>query len=257
MKFIVLLTFSILCCTNFAWAQTSHFIDTKLGGGVVAFRDHTMSALMYSGANYSGAIAYTKQTINKTVFFQLNHHRADISNQFGNSCTFRGFALKNHNLYNLNIEHGGFAWGWSNNNYFNYYQNQGFGNFSERSNYFTTFGLVGQYSKHFTLFGRGFGFVVPVDVQLAGFYLRPSYVSSSPEGYLNPDNSGFSAWFNSIEAFLPHRTWNFGVSPGLSFSFKSGNAISISYQYEFFRISNPEPISQSAGVWFVGITTRL
>lgn len=257
MKSIVIIAFSFLIVVNTASTQTFHKLETKVGAGGLAIRDNTMSALMYSGANYSGAIAYTKQTKNKKVFFQFNHHRAGISNQYGNSCSFRGFAIKNYNLYNLNDEPSGFAWGWSNNNYFNYYQNQGFGNFSERSNYFTTFGLVGQYSKHFTLFGRDFRFVVPIDVQLAGFYLRPSYVSNSPEGYLDPANSGFSAWFNSIESFLPHRAWNFGVSPSLSFSFKSGNAISISYQYEFFRINHPEPISQSAGIWFVGITTRL
>jgi len=257
MKKIVILAFSVLIITNTAKTQTIHQLETKLGAGGLALRDKSMSPLMYSGSNFSGAIAYSKQTDKKTVFFQFNHHRAAISNQFGNSSVFRGFALKNHNLYNLNDEQGGFAWGWSNNNYFNYYQNQGFGNFSERSNYFTTFGLAGQYKKHFNLFGRDFDFTVPVDIQLVGFYLRPSYVSNSPEGYLYPDNSGFGAWYKSIEALLPHRAWNFGLSPNLSLLLKSGNSISISYQYEFFRINNPQPISQSSGVWFVSLTTRL
>lgn len=117
--------------------------------------------------------------------------------------------------------------------------------------------MAGQYKKHFNLFGRDFGFTVPVDIQLAGFYFRASYVSNSPEGYLDPVNSGFGAWFKSIEAFLPHRAWNFGLCPNLSFLLKRGNSIAISYQYEFFRINNPEPISQSAGVWFVSLTTRL
>jgi hypothetical protein len=71
------------------------------------------------------------------------------------------------------------------------------------------------------------------------------------------NNSGFGAWFKSIEAFLPHRAWNFGLNPNLSFIFKNGNALSVNYEYEFFRINNPEPISQSAGAWFISLTTRL
>lgn len=130
MKFIILLALSFLLIVNTASSQVVHQLETKLGAGGLALRDNGMSALVYSGLNFSGAIAYRKQTDKKTVFFQFNHHQAGISNQFGNSCVFKGFALKNHNLYNLNDKQGGFALGWSNNNYFNYYQNHGFGNFS-------------------------------------------------------------------------------------------------------------------------------
>ena len=258
LKIIFLISLKVMLLPSVVKAQVTNQINTNIGVSSIALRDKGMSPLMYPGIGFSGALAYQRKAENNTQFFQLSHSRAGLVNQFGNSCSYRGFAFKNLTLYSMNSsEDGHFAWGWSNNNFFNYYQNQGFGNFSERSNYFTTFGLAGQYKKSFNLFGRDLTFNIPVDIQIVGFYLRPSYVSNSPEGYLDPDNSGFGAWFKSIEAFLPHRAWNFGLNPSLSFLFKNENSIAISYQYEFLRINNPEPFSQSAGVWYISPTTSL
>ncbi len=257
LRIILSASFTMLLLPLVVKSQATNSINVNIGASSIALLDMGMSPLIYSGFGFSGNIGYQRKSESKIKSFQLSYSHANISNQFGNASAFRGFAFKTLALYRINSSNDNFVVGWSNNNYFNYYQNQGWGNFSERSNYFTTFGLAGLYKKHFNLFGRDFNFTVPVDIQLVGFYLRPSYVSNSPEGYLDPDNTGFGAWFKSIEAFLPHKAWNFGLSPNLSLLLKSGNSISISYQYEFFRINNPQPISQSTGVWFVSLTTRL
>jgi hypothetical protein len=94
-------------------------------------------------------------------------------------------------------------------------------------------------------------------VQLLGFYLRPDYVSSVPAGFSDPDNSGFQSFIRSIGAFLPHQAWNFGVSPKLIYRLKSGSAFSLGYEYDFTRINNPEPLTQSSGMWYVGLITKL
>ncbi len=82
-------------------------------------------------------------------------------------------------------------------------------------------------------------------------------MANTPAGYAYPENSGFQAFVESIGVFLPHKAWNFGVSPKLSYRLKSGNAISMSYEYEFTRINDPEPFTQSGGVWYVGLITKL
>jgi len=257
LKIILSASFTMVLLPLIVKAQVTNKINANIGASSIALRDRSMSPLIYSGVGFSGTIGYQRKSESKIKIFKLSHSRASINNQFGNSCAFRGLAFKTLALYRINSSDDNFALGWSNNNFFNYYQNQSFGNFSERSNYFTTFGLAGQYKKYINLFGRVFIFSFPVDIQLAGFYLRPSYVSNSPEGYLDPDNSGFGAWFKSIEAFLPHRAWNFGLNPSLSFLFKSENSIAISYQYEFLRINNPQPYSQSVGAWHISLITIL
>jgi hypothetical protein len=257
LKIILTALFAVVFLPLIIKAQVTNQIETNIGVSSIALRDRSMSPLIYSGLGFSGALGYQRKSESKIRIFKLSHSRSGINNQFGNSCAFRSLAFKTFALYRINSGDGNFSLGWSNNNFFNYYKNQKFRNFSERSNYYTTFGLAGHYEKQINFSGRDFVFSVPVDIQLAGFYLRPSYVSNSPEGYLDPDNSGFGVWFKSIEAFLSHRAWNFGLNPNLSFIFKNGNALSVNYEYEFFRINNPEPISQSAGGWFISLTTRL
>ncbi len=247
----------IFCVVN-SVAQTTYRINTGIGLAGIAIRDQGMSPLMYTGTGFSGALSLERHSDAKTVLFQLKYDGAGINNSFGNSCTFRGFAFKNITLYHKNREkQNRIVWGWSNNNYFNYYENSDFGNYKERSNYFTTFGLAAAYTQHFTLLGKKLISELPADVQLFGFFLRPSYVSNLPEGYLNPEYSGIKAWFNSIETFLPGREWNFGISPKISYLLRPGNMLSINYQYEFFRISNPEPVIQSTGIWFLSLITLL
>lgn len=213
---------------------------------------------MYSGVNLSGAISFKSQTTKKTSFYQLNYQRAKLRNEFDNASSFQGFGFKNSTVYGQVLnEKSSFRWGWSNNNYLNVYKNMRFSNYSERSNYLTTFGLAGLYSKRFSVFGRTLSFDIPADVQLLGFFLRPSYISSAPEGFLDPDNSGASSWLNSFMLFYPGTAWNFGCSPQLSYWFESGNGLAVNYQFEFLRINTPQSITQSSGAWFISLITML
>jgi len=257
-QFLQFLICPMLLFATQTYGQTQHQINTSLGVGQTALRDQSMSPLAYVGYGLACGLSYQRQTDSKTKFFQLSFSNLGISNSSGNSCSFTSFAFKNYSLYTIPKElNYHLALGWSNNNFLNYYQNHKYGNFSERSNYFTTFGFAALLAKRFTLLNRGFIVEIPTDIQLLGFYLRPSYVSNSPEGYLNPENSGFEGWYRSIEAFLPHHSWNLSINPRISFFFKSGNSVSLAYQYEFLRINNPEPISQSNGFWHVSISTLL
>lgn len=255
--FTLIFVFFVLIPFN-AWSQTTNQLNTNIGIGNIALRDKSMSPLMYSGLGFSAALSFEHYSSSSTHFHQIKFDHAGINNQYDNSCTFFNVSYKSVTLYHKAREkQNRITWGWSNNNSFNYYDNEGFHNYSERSNYFTSFGPAASYTNALSIFGKEFVIELPADIQIIGFYLRPSYVASSPEGYLDPDNSGLKAFLKSIEAFLPNRAWNFGIRPKISYLLNSGNALSISYQYEFSRINNPEPVTQSSGVWYVCLTTKL
>jgi hypothetical protein len=217
-----------------------------------------MSPLMYSGIGLAGALSLERHSGSKTIIHHLSFSGGDIHNQYNRPVSFWEISYRSITLYHKSGDlQNRILWGWSNNNYLNHYTNPAQRNFGERSNYYTTFGPAAFYSHIFVVFGREMLLEIPANVQLLGFYLRPDYVSNAPAGFADPENSGFQSFFRSIGAFLPHKAWNFGVSPKLSYRLKSGNALSVSYEYEFTRINNPEPLTQSMGIWYVGLITKL
>jgi hypothetical protein len=257
-KYLILMIAAAQLLGCSLYAQNLNQLHMQLGMASVALRDKSMSPLMYTGIAFSGSAAFYHTGTNRTEMFRLSFDLADINNHAGNSCSYTGLAFKNYTLYHKDRDRQNrIVWGWSNNNYFNYYNNENYGNFSERSNYFTTFGPAAAYMYRFKLFGRDLILDVPIDIQLLGFYMRPSYISNNPEGYLDPANKGFMAWLRSIEPFLPHHAWNVGISPGLTYLFRSGNALSLNYHYEYLRINAPEPITQSIGRWYLSLVTQL
>lgn len=250
----------ILCLffSGRAWSQSTNYIHTDLGISVMALRDEGMSPLMYSGAGFAGALSLERHSASKTIFHSLSFGSGDKHNQYNRPISFWEVSYRSITLYHKgNDSQNSILWGWSNNNSLNYYTNPAHRNFGERSNYFTTFGPAAFYSRTFDVFGKELLLQVPANVQLLGFYLRPDYVTNAPAGYTNPEYSGFRAFIESAGMFLPHQAWNFGVSPKLIYRLKSGNALSAGYEYEFTRINDPEPLTQSMGVWHVGLITKL
>ena len=168
-QFLQFLICPMLLFATQTYGQTQHQINTSLGVGQTALRDQSMSPLAYAGNGLAGGLSYQRQTDSKTKIFQLSFSNLGISNLSGNSCSFTSFAFKNYSLYTIPKElNYHLALGWSNNNFLNYYQNHGYGNFSERSNYFTTFGFAALLAKRFTLLNRGFIVEIPTDIQLLG-----------------------------------------------------------------------------------------
>ncbi len=253
-QLLAIFLFAFICSQS----QSSYHLSTNAGLSITAMRDKSMSPLMYSGTGFSTALSLNKTTESKTLFHTLNFKNTFLKNRFDNKSTYLDASYKSLSFYHREKNKSGrIVFGWSNNNYFNYYHNPSFRNYGERSNYYTSFGFAALYTREFTFLGREFTFEMPLSTQLLGFYMRPSYVSSLSQGYLNPDNSGFKAWLHSIEVFLPHKAQSIDLSPQLRYSLKSGNYLALGYQYEFLRIKNPEKLSISAGAWQLAIITKL
>ena len=240
-------------------SQSVNHLNTNIGISMNAIRDMGMSPLAYQGFGFSGGFSFTSSSLAKTMTHELCHDRAMIYNQFGNSASFLSFSYRSVTLYHDQNEDNKsrFAWGWSNINYLNYYKNISYGNFSERINYFTTFGASVVYTRILHLAGKKLIAELPVNFQLIGFSIHPSYVSDTPVGYLDPENSGFEAFVGSVKIFLPIESWHIDLTPGISYLMTAGNAISIHYRYEFMKLNDQQALTQSIGTWYLSIKTKL
>ncbi len=237
-----------------AYTAYSQNADNSLGAGMgitlTHLRDKSVSPLTYSGTGLSGGLSFERVNEQETLLFQFRHDRATIRSTPGNSSDYIGFAFKNYSLYHRSgAREKRVLWGWSNNNVLASYEHASYGNFGSRSYYFTSFGPAAAYRYPFELFGQNLEVRLLGDIQLAGFFLRPSYVSGSPDGFLDPSNSNLEAFVRSIDLFIPGKAWNLGVYPALIYRLPSGNALSLEYCFEYTRINEPEPVSESAGNW--------
>jgi len=255
---LALCTCLSLCCCLYlplCKSESKNTLQVHFGGGKFALRDKSVSPLLYQNAALSFFLAYKHEGPKKSDFFQLNTNRAVLSNQYGNTMLYRDFCFKNYSLYKTGQAR--LKWGWSNNNYLIFCEIPSYGNFNKRLSYVTSFGPALCYVECFNLFGKQLKAELPLDLQVLGFYIRPSYVSDSPEAYLAPNGNRISAFLASAGAFLPNQAWNAALNPGFSYILSSGNAVVIQYHYEYLCINRPEKLSKSSGIWTIGIKAML
>ncbi|MCA1747179.1 MAG: hypothetical protein LC655_05750, partial [Bacteroidales bacterium] len=123
--------------------------------------------------------------------------------------------------------------------------------------YFTSFGPALRYTLPFMLFNRQFQLEALSHMQLLGFKLQSSYVSSLPPGFLESSNTGINGFLKSVELFYPGNALNFGIQPTLHYLLNSGNMLTISYNYDYLRLKGMHLVEKSRGSWFIGIVAAL
>jgi hypothetical protein len=223
-----------------------------------AERDFAYSPLMYTGVQGSLAIAYSVIKSNSTDLVFLNYSSGNNTNRFGSSMKVQTAGIQAYKFFHLkkNTDHG-FCLGWSNNNEFNTREVEEVRNFNNRNEYFTTFGPAIRYRYPFSLFNRQFHIQTLAHIQLLGFKLQSSYVTSLPSGFQESSSDGLQAVLKSVELFYPGNGINVGIQPTMMYELKSGNALSISYRYDYLKIKGPHDVEKSRGTWYVGIITGL
>jgi hypothetical protein len=240
------------------FAERGHFLIAQAGLDHAAQRDKSMSPLAYGGSGIATGIAYEHGGRSSMDFFHLSFQSGEIRNRYGNSCSYQSVAFRNYTFYPKQGESGNATvFGWSNINAFHRYVNAAYGNYADRLNYYTLFGPAFRYALPFRIGKLQFHMQLPVDLQILGFYLRPSYISNRPSGYLDPENSAFMAWLRSVDLFIPGRDWHFSLNPQLNLMLGSGGRLSLTYQYQFVRIAKPELFVQSKGTWYISLVTKL
>ena len=223
-----------------------------------AERDYGYSPLIYSGIQGAFEIGYSNTKPKVSNYFVLKYSSGAISNSWGSTMqsqtagiqTFKFYHGKKHAYSGLNI-------GWSNNNEFNTREVDNLKNFNYRNEYFTSFGPAIRYILPFKLFNREFKVEGIAHIQLLGFMMQSSYVTSLPPGFEEPSYSGLEAFLHSIDVFYPGKSWNFGIQPSLYYTLKSGNAFTIGYKYDYLHLRGAHITEKSRGTYYIGIITKL
>lgn len=223
-----------------------------------AERDRAYSPLIYSGIQGSFSIAFSAEKPALSDYVSIHYSTGKASNSYGSNMDVQTAGIQTYDFYHKEADrNSGLHWGWSNNNEFNTRNVEDMGNFNDRSEYFTSFGPAARYRFPFTLLNRQFRFETLAHLQLLGFKVQSSYVTSIPAGFEEPSNKGINGFLKSVELFYPGNAWNFGIQSTLRYELKSGNALNIGYKYDYLRLRGAHITEKSRGSWYFGITTAL
>lgn len=239
-------------------AQKSNFLSVKTGWEHIGSRDRGMSPLLYSGSGFYVGLEWDQSTtthatevaLNLATGVQRNKYEAPITYNRGNLQIATYYSRKKSDKGVLN-------WGWLINNVFSHRLNKSFVNFNDHYEYFSNIGPAVRYAIPFVLKGREIQITGSGYLQLLGIMIRPSYTSSFPGGFLRDQSSVAKNLVHSVQLLHPLNNFNFGLSPGLVYPLKSGNKLSLVYDYQFYRLNSSNPVTQSGGVWYISLSTRL
>jgi hypothetical protein len=238
--------------------QEGSFITTMGGFEHIASRDIGMSPLMYAGSGFFAGISWEKNSEKKEFNIAVNFSKGLQHNRYESYIQYNKGSLLVYNFYHKNKSSTNqLQWGWFMNNVFSHRYNPEYVNFMDHYEYFTNLGPAAKYLLPFQVKGREFNMEGLAHMQAIGMIIRPSYTSSYPDGFLDQGNSIIQRILNSAIFSHPGNTWNFGFTPRLRYLLNSGNSLSVGYQYEFYKLYTPNPVSQSNGIWVFGLSTRL
>lgn len=238
--------------------QEGSFINTKGGFEHIASRDLGMSPLGYAGSGFFAGISWEKNSEKKDFHIAANFSKGVQHNRYKSHIQYNKGNLRVFTFYHKNQSSTHqLHWGWFMNNVFSHRYNPEFVNFMDHYEYFTNLGPAAKYLLPFQFKGRNFILEGLAHIQVMGLMVRPSYTSSYPVGFLNQGSSVIHKVFNSSKLSHPGNTWNFGIRPKLRYHLNSGNSLSLGYQYEFYKLNAPNPVTQSNGIWIFGLYTRL
>lgn len=239
-------------------AQSVNFLQVKGGLEHLGSRDRGMSPLLYSGNGFYVGLSWDKITPKHTIELALDLATGTQRNKYHNPIDYRRGNIQLSTFYHRQDENTKkIIWGWRINNVFSHRLNASFVNFNDHYEYFSNIGPAFLYHFPFELNGRevylkGSGFV-----QLIGMMVRPSYTSSYPEGFLREESSIARSLVHSIKLIHPGNSFNFGIRPAFVYPLKSGNKLSLGYNYEFYRLNSSNTVTQSGGTWFISLAARL
>jgi hypothetical protein len=238
------------------FAQTGRSFQISAGFSSAAVRDLGFSPLVYTGSETSGALMFSIDKEKRCEWVVGQFFLGNLHNRVGTGMRVMGGSVQNFIFYRAGrpVDRG-MHWGWSGNNFFSTRNNSSVLNFNSRTEFFTSFGPAARYQYPFRLLKRTFRLDVAGHVQVIGFRVGSSFVSSVPAGFYS--DSGFAGFWNSLEWFHPGNSWNFGCWPRLHFELKTGSQLSLGYRYDFMRIEGAHRSARSAGFWFLTLTTPI
>lgn len=255
---LLIFLFSAMILSLPSMGQEGNFINTMGGIEHISSRDIGMSPLMYAGRGFFAGVSWEKKTEKNDLQVAVNLSKGVQHNRFDSQIQYNKGSLRFYHFYHQDQPTmNQLQWGWFMNNVFSHRFNPDYVNFMDHYEYFTNFGPAARYLLPFQFKGREFTLEGLAHIQAIGMIIRPSFTSSYPEGFLDQGNSIIQRIVYSAIFSHPGNTWNFGFMPKLRYPLTSGNSLSLGYQYEFYKLYTPNPVSQSNGIWIFGLSTRL
>lgn len=238
-------------------SQSIHILSNKVGIHNVAVRDIAMSPLSFDGTVFFIGVQLIKEKVNKTRGLQVLYSSGGLRNRFSDQINFNSFSFQTFTFYHSREERKPISWGWTNHNFLQLRNNAFFSNNNQYFEYMTNFGPAVRYEYPFSVRSRKLLFQVAGNMQLLGFFLRPSYTKNDLDGFLDPSLKGLNRYTSSVQWFYPGSGWHFCFRPSISYSLKGNNKISIQYHYEYYQLNSIRPVSQSSGIWLLSLSTKI
>src|SRR5690554_7707177 len=239
-------------------AQKSNYFLVKSGLEHIANRDKGMSPLMYSGYGFAAGLAWHKTSPKHITEFSLNLSTGIQYNKYKSPIRYHRGNIQVAHFYKPKKEQGNaIHWGWFISNVFGHRLNEAYVNFNDHYEYFSNIGPAARYSLPFELNGREVFLSGSDYLQLLGLMIRPSYTSSFPNGFLKEQSTLAKGLVQSAQIIHPGNSWNFGFRPSFIYPLKSGNRLSLGYNYEFYRLKSTNTVTHSGGLWYVSLSSRL
>lgn len=256
MKSIVL-SFVVFCV--FLTSLLSQEVELKIGAGLNSqgVIDKGYSPLRYDGLGYDTHLGLSYEKKNREVIWMAGIGQARLYSDFSRSMKTTAISLINLTFYNQKNESQKHKWGWSNNNTFHTRQIDDFLNYNGRTDYFTAFGPAWKYDHFFKIYKQSFRFETMAHIQLFGFYMPSSYVSSMPGGFGYENKSFLPALWSSSYLFLPGSAYNVGLYPSMKWQFSENNHLSLLYRYEYTYFRQIHTSERSVGTWWLSLVVKL
>ncbi len=254
----LLIILAFVVTANKTQAQSEHFFDTRAGFEIQAQRDKGMSPLKYTGIGIYGGIGYSNTKAEKSFIIKADYSFAQLYNASYNRLVNNNASLKFFRFYHVSgASNKLFHLGWSNINSLCMRDIGSFGNYSMRIDYFTSFGPAFKFHYDFELFRQNFIASIIAHTQLFGFFIRPSLATNTPQGFINEPYNYVKGFFQSAELFYPFNAVNIGFSPQISYQIKSLNRISLSYDFDYYKLNSIAHVAKISGIWKLTLSTRL
>lgn len=216
-------------------------------------RDEGMSPLIYSGSHFNGVISIEKHKNNR-------FNALDLEVMLGRlrpSTQPKPFRSRAAGLrLQMDYQHLRLVRTWNNNqlqlfiggatnNMLSVLWHRSYMNNSLNYAFSSAIGAAARLQYPFFINGKKFKPYAQIHLPLLAFNLRPSYVSSIPEGYIAQERGNIRAFFDSGKLQTINRFFRVRNELGIQRVLKTGNEVFLAYRWDYYSIPHEHKIQMA------------
>lgn len=248
----------VVCATvQKVQAQKQAYVQVHAGLYSAALRDKAYSPLMYFGVGKAAGLTARFDQSAASRLFCFTYSSGQYANRYSSGMGAKSVSFQTYTFYHSESKKRFIRFGWSNQNVFISRDLESVQNFNNRSDYHTSFGPAARIGHEFRILNLELGLDIMFHIQLLGFFVASSYVTSLPPGFEGPPKSWYKGFLSSMDLFYPGNSMALGTWPSLRCRFGKGNQAGFSYNYNYQSINGSHQSQKSGGVWLVELHVAL